>query len=796
MRTLEIRRALSCFTGLTAMALTSAANAATGGQAPAANPASEVTQAEGVSDEYAIIVTARRKEENLQDVPVAISVLGGEALERENIVDAADLGGAVPGLIVGNSVGGGRSSPTFAIRGQSQQELSGIADPSVPLYVNDIAVPRSQGSNTAFFDLAGIEVAKGPQGTLFGRNTTGGAIIIRTHRPENDFSAYVSPMAGNFGMFGLDAMINVPLGDFGAVRVAGQHYERDGYLRDVLLDKKINSINEDAVRISLLLEPVDGLKNDTTFQYTNSDNGGTGGYIVFSLNPLFQAGLTARQNLGFRETESGLPMFARVDTYHVDNTTTYEVTPEITMKNIFGYRDMKLHSVDDFDGSANILFPVERIVEQHQVSNEVQLQGDFDRFDFILGAYYFRENGSDQALTTGALSSISVPDAVIEPPSILDYDPRYSNTFVGYTNTSHAIFLQGNYEILDGLSATAGIRQNWDKREANIMSRGFIGAVSTTSLSCRFTLDEDGNSTTPETRPSLANCLFSDQKKFDELTYNLSLQYQLNDRIMAYAAHRHGYRSGGFGARGNSQATLSDTFEPEIVDDVEIGLKADWRFGDSFLRTNVAAYRANYNDMQRVLILSPPGVTPTTLTTNAGKARVQGIEFEGIFRPSPLFELSGFYTYTDAGFRKYIGPNGDDLSGQVFSRAPKHTFSVTAAVMPPLPEGKGDLRFSLTYRYQAKYDYNDDYALEQTLAGTPLPAGVQYNLAQTIDAQKLLGANIEWISIMGSNFDASIFAENLANRKYLLPYFGISGVFEARTPATPRTVGVRLRARF
>lgn len=782
--------ALGCFVSL--LALTTPALA----MASEAEPASAEPQAEN-DDQYAIVVTARRREENLQEVPLAISVLNDGALKRENVVDVSDLGGTVPGLVVGNSIGGGRSTPTFAIRGQSQQELSGIADPSVSLYINDIAVPRAQGVNTGFFDIAGIEVAKGPQGTLFGRNTTGGAIIVRTHRPERNFEAYVSQTLGNLDTFATEAMVNVPLGDIGALRIAGQHYQRGGFLKDTILKKDINTINEDAIRASLTLDLSEKLRNETTFQYSSTDNGGTGGYVSYSQNALFAAGLAARANLGFYETESGVPMFAKGNTYHVDNATTFELSDAFTVKNILGYRKMDFHNMEDLDGTQNVLFPVERIVDQHQISNELQLQGDFDSLKFILGGYYFREKGSDQALTAGVLAGVGAADpGLIEPSDMTAYFPRYSNTWVGFTNTSYAIFLQGDYNVNDTVSLTAGLRQNWDKRHADIYNRAYIGTVSTTDLSCRFTLDQDANPATPETRPNLAGCHFKGDVSFNELTYNLSLQYKPTDGVMAYVAHRHGYRTGGFGARGNSQATLGDTFEPEKVDDVELGVKADLRMGDTFLRMNLAAFSAKYKDMQRVLIQNPPGSPPVTLTTNAGRARIQGIEFETLFRPVPMFELSGFYTYTDAKFQEYVGPNGDDFSGQVFPRAPKNTYSVTATLIPPMDPAKGEIRLSLTYRHQDAYDYNDDYALEKTLAGTPLPNGVLYNKAQIIEAQRTLSANLDWKEVLGSNFDLAIFGENLTNRRYLLPYMGIASVYETRTPAAPRTVGVRLTAHF
>lgn len=740
-----------------------------------------------------IIVTARRREERLQDVPLAISVLGGAQLERQGVGDLADLGAKVPGLVVANSLGGGRSTPTFAIRGQSQQELAGIADPSVTLYVNDIAVPRPHGSNISFFDIGSIEVAKGPQGTLFGRNTTGGAILVRTQRPKDHFEGYVSQMVGNRGAFTTEAMINVPLGDVGAIRVAGQHLERDGYIHDVILDKDINSVNEEGLRVSLDVQPLPGVKNQLTVGVARADNGGTGGISYFSLNPLFAPGIAAQKTRDIYHTASGVPMFSNIRNLYVDNQTTIELGDHFSLKNVFGYRRVKVHQMEDLDGNADLLFPVERRVRQHQISEELQLQGSFDRFDFILGGYYFREKSDDQALTTGALSGTGQTDpGPIEPWTILAYAPRYSNTWVKPTNTSYAVFFQGNYQFTDQLSLTAGIRQNWDKREVVTLNRAFI--VAANALSCRFTLDEDNDPSTPETRPSLDNCVFNGKKNFSEITYNISGQFQPRPGLLFYVAHRHGYRSGGFSARGNSQARLDATFSPELVDDFELGVKADWNIDGVFLRTNIAAYTAKYKDMQRILQqgLAPP----VSVTTNAGRAKIQGIEAEFIFRPLPMFELSGFYAFTDAKFQKFIGPNGDDLSPQRFPRAPRNTLAVTGQFILPVGDDVGDIRLGLTYTHQDAYDYSDDHALEVTQGGDPIPNGVLYNQAQIIEAQKLWDASFEWKGVLGSTFDLSAFVTNLTNRKYLVPYMGVVSQFEARAPGEPRTYGMKLRYRF
>lgn len=756
-------------------------------------PANENGQSAMQGDE--IIVTARRREERLQDVPLALTAISGGGLEQQGISDLADLGGKVPGLVVANSLGGGRSTPTFAIRGQSQQELTGIADPSVTLYVNDIAVPRPHGSNMAFFDIASVEVAKGPQGTLFGRNTTGGAILVRTQRPVDHFEAYASQLIGNYGAFTTELMLNVPLGDKAAIRVAGQHMERNGYIRDVIRDEDINHLNENAFRVTLSVNPWDNVESITTVGAARAENGGTGGYVSFSLNPLFQPGVARRADLSIYETESGVPMFSNIRNIYIDNQTTIDLSDHFTLKNIFGYRKLKVHSLEDLDGTADLLFPVERIVGQHQFSEELQLQGEFDKFDFILGGFYFREKSSDQALTSGALSGTGQTDpGLAEPGTIRAYAPRYSNTWVKPINSSFAVFFQGTYNFTDQLSLTAGVRQNWDKREVTTLNRAFIPAVSTAGLSCRFTLDQDNNPATPETRPSIDNCSFNGKKNFNEVTYNISGQFQPRPGLLFYAAHRHGYRTGGFSARGNSQATLSDTFEPELVDDFELGIKADWHLGDVFLRTNVAAYLAKYNGLQRILAqgLNPP----VTVTTNAGEAEIKGVEFDFLFRPARMFELSGYYAYTDAGFKEFIGPNGDDFSQQRFPRAPRNVYSITGALIAPVSADVGDIRLALTYSHQDAYDYSDDYALEATQAGVPIPDGILYNKAQIVEAQDLLNLSFEWNEVLGSRFDLSAFVNNLTDKEYEVPYMGVVSVFEGRAPGEPRTYGMKMRYRF
>jgi iron complex outermembrane receptor protein len=738
-----------------------------------------------------VIVTAQRREQNLQDVALSVSALGSAQLERAGVTEMTDLVGKVPNLVASPGLTAGRATPIFAIRGLSQQEVTMLADPSVTIYFNDVPVPRSQGSNMSFFDIASVEVLKGPQGTLFGRNTTGGAILVRPQKPQDAFGASVSQMFGNYGAMETQAMINVPFGDWGALRIAGQHNESDGWLTDVITGKEVNSIDEDAGRISFDLHPSERWSSLFTASYSQSRSGGTGGYITAlpagvsaGLRALQTPLLAAQQQRGHFETASGVPMRNDVDVFSADNTTTIKLSENVSIKNIIGYRDIDYDTLEDTDGTSSLILTVNRIDKQHQISEELQIFGSHDWLTWIAGAFYFNEKGSNAGPSAGLGTGAGTPDpGLIEPNERMsDYYPNYINTNSGAENTSTAVFAQATFNLdkmLEGFSVTLGARQNWDKREVDIRNVGWLTppAVNPAAFSCRFTLDTDGNPATPEVRPPLENCSLPLDADFSEPTYNISLAYRVTPDALVYLAHRHGYRTGGFGARATTQAGLSRTFEPETVDDVELGAKVDWQFGDAFLRTNLAVFHADYEDIQR-LLTDPTLVPITTVTTNAGKAKIDGGEFEFVFRPVQMLEISGFYSYTDARFTEFIAPDGTDLSKAPFARAPKNIYGGTARIDLPLGN-LGDASLSATYFHM------DEFVTTDTFDPTAFVPGYD-----------LWNFNLQLTGIGGSGADVIFFVDNAFDEEYVLPYQHIAQVNKVDTPGAPQTYGVRLRYRF
>ena len=753
------KQALLWATTILSLGAPTLAQAQTTGSAPAAVEGDEV------------IVTARRRAESQQDVPLAVSSLSAEALARANVTDINSLQGTVPNLIISPGQGSGTSTPVFAIRGLSQQDLTHLSDPSVSLYINDVVVPRPIGGNVGFFDVQSVQVLRGPQGTLFGRNTPGGAVLVTTNAPTPELGGYVAQTIASFNSYNTEAALNVPIGDSFAIRVAGMTRTSDGYITDVNTGSEINTIDEQALRISAEVRPSDAFTSLFTVDFAETDNGGTGAFALPG-----SIGGTAQQARGRRDTASGVPQHSDVDIFSASNSTTVELNNRISLRNIAAYRELQNDTLEDVDGSDSLILTIQRLTQHHQFSNEFQILGDESWGDWIAGLYYFKESGDDQGLSAGAFAGGTPDPGAIEPNEDLRDYSIYSNTWSEAENISQAVFAQASFgldNVVDGLSATVGARFNWDERNAVIKNR--------TASACRFTRDLDDNPATPEVNPGLAGCALPLSSSFEEPTYNVSLEYAASDDVMWYIAHRHGYRTGGFGARASTEAGLARTFEPETVDDFELGVKADWHFNGAFVRTNLAVFHASYDNIQR--LLTDITTTPvTTVTANAGNARIQGAELEWIVRPTSWLEFSGFYAYTDAEFLEFENPfDGTDLSNAPFARAPENIASVSARVDLPIAESLGEANVGVSYYYQDSYSANDSFNPATSMQS----------------AYELVNLTGEWNHAFGSPVDVLLFVNNVLDEEYTTSLLSIGATtVNSAYINEPRVYGVRLRYGF
>nr|WP_238401952.1 TonB-dependent receptor [Altererythrobacter sp. C41] len=731
-----------------------------------------------------IIVTATRRDQALQDVPIAVTAIGEDALRLNQVNSVSDMGSLTPNMIsVAGTAGGAKSAPQFSIRGQSQQERGGLSDPSVGVYFGDVVMARTQGLNQTLFDVRSVEVIRGPVGTLFGKNATGGAVIIRPNLPTTDgFEGGVGITVAEFNTINADAYINLPVSDSLAFRFGAAASNDDGYIFDEALGRNINDTATASLRGSALLRS-GRFQNVTMVNYFAENDGGAGGVARY-LNPEGAiASLAAIRNYrpvdvllaeqaarGDRRINNGTPEFNVVETIDVHNTTSFDLSDSVTLKNIFGWRKVDSHILVDLDGTEHPLLHTEIFDNSKQISNELQLLGSTGALDWIVGAYFFNEKGDNNAAST----ILGTEQGGIEPATT--FRPGATNNRQKFENTSYAVFAEGTYELLDGLSLTLGGRYTWDERQATILNR----VIDTR---CGFTVDDDNDPATPEVNPGDGpGCRVDDSAKFDAFTYNVALNYKPDTDTLLYASLRRGFRAGGFAARAVTEAGLRRPFDPEFVRNFEVGLKRDWHFGGAFLQTNLALFRSKYSNVQRQAV-DTTTTNPFTVVVNAAEATIQGIELEATFRPIDRITLSGFWGYTDASFDEFIDPfTGEDLSDQEFARVPKNNWRVSGTVDLIESQDFGNVSFTAAYSGRDSYLDTDNAVA---------PWGL-------IPSHQQLDLYLKAADIGETGFDVTLFAKNVTNETEFQPLASVysSIGFAAAVPGAPRQFGIQLRYDF
>jgi len=694
-----------------------------------------------------IVVTARRREEPLQSVPIAVTALNAEGLKQADVTRMENLGNVVPALTIAPTQGRA-NAPAFAIRGQRQDAGYMTNDSSVGIYVAEAVQARSFGLAQSLFDLESVQVLKGPQGTLFGRSTTGGAILFQPTRPElGEISGYGQVRYGNFDRFDVQGAVNIPVGDVVAVRLAGNRTRMSGYVKDRTSGLNFNAEHTDSVRATILVEPSEKFSNTLYVDYFKADARGTAGRTV-AVNPTGFAerflGLTAIMNqqnatFGFYEVETNLIPRSAGSNFGLTNITKGQLSDNLELKTILNYRRIRSTEEQDFDGTLKRALDTRVDQGSDQLTGEIQLLGSTsdDKFQYIIGGFYFVEDGF---LHTDVVSLGGAP----------------SNTDGSATNTSYAVFAQGDYKLMDNLTLTLGARMNWDKREFTTARYNSAGVCTLCA---------------------------SDEATFDAPTYTASLSWQIDPDKLVYATTRRGYRSGGFNASANTLTAITP-FKPEYVTDYEVGFKGDWRLGgDARLRTNLAVFQTNYTDIQRN-ILTLVGGSPTNSVFNAASARIRGSELEVQFSPVREIELFASGSLMDPKYNSFIYTSASgalvDETDNTFAFVPKWTYRLGANVKVPVA-GDTELTASINYFWRSKVyfsEFNDEVSSQ--------------------DAYGLLNGKIGLSNIAGTNLSLALWGRNLTDKKY---YIASGNQYTTLGTVTnqlsePRTYGVEASFEF
>lgn len=808
--------------------------AATAMGAVLSSPAFAQDGAAALDDEDvgAIVVTARRVEEKLQDVPISITVFSQDAISNRNIVNAADLGTYTPSLSTNQKYGSEKAS--FVIRGFVQDLAT---QPSVGVYFADVVAPRGGGSTTSgngvgvgqLFDLQNVQVLKGPQGTLFGRNTTGGAVLLVPKKPTDELEGYVEGSVGSYDMWRTQGVLNLPLSDTFKVRLGVDHMERDGYLknRSGIGPDRLANTDFTSARLSIVANLTPDLENYTIATYAVSDNDGSlprllGCNTASALGSFCTTQLN-RQNArgdGWWDVENSEPNpKLRMETWQVINTTAWTINDSLTLKNIASYGETYETTHTSLEGeyyttpAGQLAMTLIRLnntpgynnSSQLTWTNELQLQGNaFDsRLIWQAGGYY--EASDPIGFTSQATTQLlNCQDAYQKLAGYLANGTTLScpasssgSISVPFQKTwfrSKGFYAQGTYDITEKLSFTGGIRYTWDSQTHRYDGTTFrFPAAGVTTLACNNAVRVKGSLTLG----SLAEhdkCNVTFTAKSDKPTWLVNLDYKPIEDVMIYAKWARGYRAGGV-ATGN---ILFETWQPEKVDTYEIGAKTSFRNGVVRGYFNIAGFYNDFRDQQIAASLIRSPTSPLiggNAIINAGKSRIWGVEVDAsaTFFDSLKFDLG--YTYLDTKVLKIatpvlapeLAPFYSDIrptafAGDPLALSPKNRLSVTGTYTLPLDRSIGKIGIGATFVY------TDEFVMSRSTA----------QQFQVSPASNLLNLNATWSGVMGRPVDLSFFMTNVTNEKMLFAVNNAWNSFgmESGFINEPRMYGFRLRYSF
>ncbi|ARS28717.1 TonB-dependent receptor domain-containing protein [Sphingomonas sp. KC8] len=721
-----------------------------------------------------IIVTAQKRAENLQSTPLAISAVTQQTIEARSISSVANLGSIAPSLVVSTATGAPNNAGLF-IRGLGSNDPLLTADSPVGLYVDGVIIARSAGSAFEIADLERVEVLRGPQGTLYGRNTIGGAVNLITRKPDEEFGVRQKFSVGNYGYWQSRTVVDT--GELGDSGLRGSftylHKQRDGIINNIKTpdQRDPGAYRADGARAAIMFDRKSGFRASYTYDY-NRSKAFSNAFQLTAARPDLFAFFAASPGAG-GGTFTVSP--TRLDQISIDSdgktidkvqghtlTLEVDINDDTTLKSLTGYRKWAQDVNDSsYQGNADLLgrrvgqgatlFPVSLyhaagFRRQRQWSQELNLIGKIgDTVDYVLGAYYFNEKGHENS--PQVVDFITAGGALRTTPQL-----TYRSEA-----TTKAIFLQSTWHVTDRLGLTGGARYTWD--------------------------DKTIEQTQPVVRAPTID--------FSKFNWAMTADYKFDDGIMGYARVATGYKAGGFSARA-----FDSGFGPESLTSYEIGLKAD--LFDRRLRFNTTAYYADHKDLQVNSFQAGIGGA-SAIITNAGKARYKGVEFEANAVPYPGLTTYATFGYVDRKFKKFeiFNTTANSLGypvGQTIDIADIAKFSYSAsttlnagAQYEFAVENLGNMAFRLDYNYRGKVFFH------------PNPITAPFANQVTAPARGLLDARITLsdLELGAAKASVALWGKNITDKKYKAAGldFGTLG-FAGNVYGDPATWGLDVSFKF
>jgi iron complex outermembrane receptor protein len=817
---------------------------------------SEITTSNEVTNMETVVVTARRIQERAQDVPISMTIFTPQALTAHNVTDAVTLATYTPSLSTNPEFGSEGTS--FAIRG-FRQEIGTTA--SVAVYFADVVAPRGGSAGVpsgdgagpgSFFDLQNVQVLKGPQGTLFGRNTDGGAVLLVPQRPTSELGGFVTAAYGNHDMLQVQGVLNLPVTDTFRTRFAIDHENRDGYIKNLsgIGPSAFNDLNYTALRASAVWEIMPSLENYTIATFADSDHNGTQ-QKLFACNPAAGLGgvaclqLANNSSQDFFTAENDLPFAAsKMQQWQLINTTAWTQSDNLTIKNITSYARLTNTVYNDLFGT-NFVIPLppqiplpnsfyfnqvvtapgHKLNDMADMTEELQFQGRLlnDRLTWQSGLYAeFNEPQSATGPTSGG--TISCTDIFDLKCTDLLGTLGGAPGSVGTVNYQvgrsrfhdYGIYEQANYALTDKLKLTEGLRYTMDSSQAHYdEALYYFPAPNTPTIYCATPSAPHSQASGDGPAPSVDSCAISLKQDSKAPTWLLGLDYKLAENNLLYFKYSRGYRQGSVSPQAPEGY---QTFSPEKVDSYELGSKNSFN-GFMHGTFNVAAFYNDFRDQQiSEGFLCPNfsdqagtpakcGVSGNLGIVNAGKSRMYGMEIESALSLYKGLTLDLSYAYLNTKLvsidiapipmnSPFYGYNCDNTGNNCVLNAPRTTADVGGEI-PLTPKNK--LTSTATYVLPLSSEVGKvSVAANYTYQSGMIQSGYESTPYYKSGSFGLTNLNFDWTAIKGSRFDAGLFATNVFNQRY---YTFISGLYnggglESGDVGEPRMFGGRVRMNF
>lgn len=732
-----------------------------------------------------VIVTAQKREQSLQEVPIAVTAIDSGYINSRDITSIKALSSLAPNVKIENAPNN-TTAAQISIRGGVTINPALTWEPTVGMYLNGSYIGKTQGSVFDVSDLERVEVLRGPQGTLYGRNALGGAINLITAKPTGEFGAKLRVGLGNYNQRLARASVN--LGTLGPVKakITGSIEQHDGFVKGVanpipgvlaagpLSTNEFENVDKQAFLLALSSDVNDALTLYYTFDYSEADQKPVFAQVVsVSPNNLFDPASTAYIGAPGGNQFFGLPLdqyvnadrqfsgttdgevFERSKVFGHNLTATLD-TQFGEVKSITAYREVTWDDSLDLDGSPLPLAATKRFSDYETFSQEVQLTGETGPLNYVVGAYYFKDEGFTDN-----------PQNFFGGASIFD-------SRAGFETDAKAIYGQLEYAFTDALTLTGGLRYTEEEK-----------SINRTNIAVRFGGFPDNTPFVPEGTTA--------SEKFSDVSPQVTLAYAPNDDVNLYVKYAKGFKSGGFNGEAGSVPETILAYEPEVVDSYEAGIKT--RFWDNRAQLNFSAFVNEHEDMQLSIFTAERAAGSNV--RNAGQATIKGLEIEGLLQASETFLLRANLGLLDTEYDEFIefdeGLQADVnvADNRAFPHAPDITFS--AGFDWDFYSGDmGDMTLTADVNHTGKY-FTFPYSLTES---DPQPASNTEAPARAIGDARLAWSNLP---IANQDVEVAVWVKNITDREYLANFIDFGPGFGGLTNGyfgPPRTYGVTLDLEF